>query len=122
MDEALRAIAETPLPPRQLALKPKRLYGLKPRAEWVLVRKLTLDEEVTEAGIILNKEQLKLLKGEVVAFGSKVKGLKVGQEVVYSAFSMAIGDIEELTGDRNLVMVRDEEIYCGLELLEDQCT
>jgi co-chaperonin GroES (HSP10) len=109
------------VPVSKLMPKPRRLYNVWPRHEWVLIRKLSLDNEITEGGIHLNKDQRKTLKGEVVAMGKKVsKDLKVGQEVLYSAFAMKQEDLEELTGDPGLIMVRDEEVYNTLELLSEE--
>lgn len=89
----------------------KKLHRLIPRHEWVLLRKISLDEERTEAGLIINKEQAKSSLGIVVDFGSKVQGLEKGQTVMFSNFSMALDDVEELTGDKRLYQVRDEEVY-----------
>lgn len=96
----------------------KKLHRLIPRHQWVLLRKISLEQEQTEGGIIIDKSQHKSSLGIVIAFGAKVKGLKVGQTVMYSNFSMALHDVQELTGDKNLFQVRDEEVYSVVEPIE----
>lgn len=98
--------------------KPRQLFKVRPRHEWVLVRKLSLDEEVTGAGLVINKDQRKTFHGVVVDMGWKVKHLAIGDTVLFSAFAMKNGDLEEMTGDKNLLMVRDEEVYNTVEPVE----
>jgi Chaperonin 10 Kd subunit len=118
--DEIRAAAVAPLPPvveeasgplPMPKLKARKKHRLIPRLGWVLIRKTSLDEEVTEAGVILNRDNVKLHQGVIEAVGSEVVGLGVNDRVLYSAFGMKLDDIELLTGDKNLFMIRQQEIY-----------
>ena len=87
----------------------------------MLVRKTSLDEEVSEAGIILNRDNVKLHQGVIVEVGAIAyeRGLRIGDPVMYTAFGMDLDDIELLTGDPNLFLIREEEVYCGIEETEE---
>jgi co-chaperonin GroES (HSP10) len=61
---------------------------------------------VSEGGVIIPESQARSTRGMVEAVGPKVKGLKVGDEVLFTAYPI---DIE--LGDKMLALVRDEEIY-----------
>lgn len=124
--EEIRKAALAPLPsvPKEvvaeapkLQAKPRKKHKIHPRREWVLIRKTSLDEEVTEAGVVLNREQVKLHQGEIVAVGKLAarEGLSVGMKVLYSAFGMELDDVELLTGDPNLFQIREEEVYDIIE-------
>jgi hypothetical protein len=93
------------------AVAKKQLYDAVPRHKWVLVRKLTPEEIRTEAGVIVDKSQQRSLMAEVLDFGEAVVGLVKGDKVLISAFGMELEDMEEVTGDRSLSLLRDEEVY-----------
>lgn len=128
--DEVRAAALAPLPPvvEEAAptpkLKPRKKHRLIPRLSWALIRKTSLDEEVTEAGVILKRDNVKLHQGTIEAVGAEAAafGLFVGQQVLYSAFGMKLDDIELLTGDKNLFMIRQQEIYSGVEELDEWIT
>jgi co-chaperonin GroES (HSP10) len=90
---------------------PKQLYSIRPRNEWVAVRKITQDEVKTDSGIILDKSQARTVRAIVVSLGTKVQDLKIGDEVLISNFAMELEDVEEMTGVKDLVIVREEEVY-----------
>jgi hypothetical protein len=120
--DEIRKAALQPLPPVQAEApkpkaKPRKKHRLIPRHEWCLIRKTSLDEEHTEAGLILNREQVKLHQGVIVALGRRAQeaGLEVGMKVLYSAFGMDLDDVELLTGDPNLFQIREEEVYDIIE-------
>jgi chaperonin GroES len=113
MDKATRAAALAPLPPKET--KPRVLRSLRPRGKWVLVKRLTQDEELTPTGLIVDKSQRKSSVGRVISVGSEVTDLVAGDEVLFSKFAMTLEDVEEQTGEKDLFLVRGEEIYSILE-------
>lgn len=112
---------ETPAAP---VLKPRKKHKLHPRMGWVLVRKTSLDEEVTEAGLVLNREKVVLHQGVIEGLGPEAaaNGLSVGMRVMFSAFAMKLDDVELLTGDKNLIQVRHTEVYSVIEELDEFIT
>jgi len=93
------------------AVAEKKKYALKPRGKWVLVRKVTPPEKVTEGGIIVDMSQARSAQAEVIEVGSEVLDLGPSDLVLMSNFPMEIEDVEELTGEKNLYLIREEEIY-----------
>ena len=98
--------------------KAKKKYIVHPRHGWAIVRKLSLEQEVTDAGVIVDKSQAKTYQAEIVETSAHITDLRPGQLVLITAFSMTMEDLEELTGEKDLLMVRDEEIYCWAEEIE----
>lgn len=89
-----------------------------PRHGWVLVRKITQDVEKV-GDVFIDKSQRQSLVGEVVEVSDKPSNLAPGDRVILTAFSMDIPELEDMTGEKNLVMVRDEEIYSRCAPIED---
>ena len=116
VDKATREAALAPLPRKET--KPRLLRSLQPRGEWVLVKRVTQDEEISDGGVIVDKSQRKSSVGIVRAVGSKVDDLVIGDEVLFSKFAMTLEDVEEQTGEKDLFLVRGEEIYSVLEPIE----
>lgn len=94
-------------------------YEIYPRNEWVLIKKLERQETFTDDGIILpggGRSQRGVVVGVAKLpwwkrwFGNGVP-LKKGDIVVYTNFPIQLEDLEELTGEKNLELVRDEEVY-----------
>jgi co-chaperonin GroES (HSP10) len=94
-------------------------HTVQPRNQWVLIKKLEREEMRTQDGLILpggGRSQ----RGRVVStaqlpwwrslLGYRL-GLKQGDIVVYTNFPIELEDLEELTGESNLHLVREEEIY-----------
>lgn len=99
--------------------KTKKKYAVHPRHGWAIVRKLSLEQVTTDAGVIVDRSQAKTFQAEVVEASDVVRNgkivasdLKPGERVIITAFSMTFEDLEELTGEKDLLLVRDEEIYC----------
>ena len=103
---------------RVLELPKKKKYHIRPRHGWVLVRKITQDVEKV-GDVFIDKSQRQSLVGEVMEVSEKVTDLKAGDRVIISAFTMEIPELEELTGQKDLVMLRDEEIYSRCDPDED---
>jgi co-chaperonin GroES (HSP10) len=94
-------------------------HTVQPRNQWVLIKKLEREEMRTEDGVILpggGRSQ----RGRVVSVAKRSwfkrlffggMGLAAGDIVVYTNFPIELEDLEELTGESNLHLVREEEIY-----------
>lgn len=90
-------------------------HTIRPRNQWVLIKKIEREEMQTGDGIILpggGRSQ----RGRVVAVAKmpwwkRSLDLNVGDIVVYTNFPIELEDLEELTGEKNLHLVREEEVY-----------
>jgi co-chaperonin GroES (HSP10) len=104
-----------------VAEKPEDVaFDLIPRHEWVLIKEMRQEEQRTEGGVVLPGEDFFLLQAKsskhtyavVVEIGDKVKpDLNRGDVVLVTKFSLTIDGVEQVTGDSDLRLVRDEEIY-----------
>lgn len=96
------------------------LYKLRARGKWVLIRMLAKEERVSAGGIYLSQAQAKTQHGIIEDVdSSEVPDLFKGDIVVFTNFPNALDDIEELTGQRDLYLVRDEEIYASAFPIDD---
>jgi co-chaperonin GroES (HSP10) len=95
-------------------------FQLVPRGKWALVREMIQQESVTEGGIVqpgadffmLAKKDSKHTYAVILELGAEVKpDLQKGDVVIVTKFSMKIEGVEQVVGDPNVKMVRDEEIY-----------
>jgi hypothetical protein len=100
----------------------KTRYSIHPRNGWVLIRMIPLQDEL-HGDVLVDKSQARTLRAEVVEASTKHDGsptdLQPGDIVIVSAFPLEIEDLEEMTGERNLVMLRDEEIYSRCVPIEE---
>jgi len=98
----------------------RKFYELKARGKWVLIRMIAQEERISEGGIRIREAQARTQHGHVVDVDTaEVRGLAVGQIVVFTNFPNALDDVEELTGERDLYLVREEEIYAAAEEITD---
>lgn len=93
----------------QAQVAEKVQYDVQPLQKWVLIRKVFRKESVTEGGLILKAGE-RSQRGEVVAAPPDIP-LDPGDMVIFTNFPIELEDLEELTGDKNLKLVRYEEIY-----------
>lgn len=135
MDEE-RAVEEQPIEVKDNRrfeesgdLKPeakKKKYEVKPRKLWVLIRQMTEEEARTEAGVVMPGEDFFLMdkgkpksqRGIIVALSQEITDLQVGDYVIFTNFPIDLEDIEELTGSKDLKLVRDEEVYASVRECE----
>lgn len=96
-----------------LASLQKQLYEFVPRHKWAIIRKLSRDESQTDTGLTIRAQQ-RSSRGEIVAVSEEIHDLAVGDIIAFSNFAMEVEDSEELCGEKDLFMVRDEEIYAKL--------
>ena len=104
-----------------VAEKPEDVrFELIPRHEWVLIKEMRQSEQRTEAGVVLPGEDFFLSQAKsakhtyavVIEVGDKVKpDLQKGDVVLVTKFSLTIDGVEQVTGDPELRLVRDEEVY-----------
>lgn len=93
-----------------LEAAPKTKFGIQPFGKWVLIRKVIREQAKNEAGIILPGGG-RSSRGEVLAVGNEAQHIHVGDLVVFTNYPIELEDIEELTGDDELKLVRAEEVY-----------
>jgi len=101
----------------------KEKWAISPRHEWVLIRQYREEEKKTEGGVItpgedfflMDKGKPKSQRGIVVAVSEKITDLSPGDFVIFTNFPIDLEDIEELTGDAELKLVRDEEVYASVK-------
>lgn len=94
-------------------------YDLKARGLWVLIRMIAKEERVTAGGLIVSAGQAKTRHGEIVDCSPTITDLKPGDVVIFTNFVNEVDDVEELTGRRDLFLVRDEEVYARAEKITD---
>lgn len=96
-------------------------FELIPRNEWVLIKEMRTGEQRTAGGVITPGEDFFMNQGKsakhtyavILSKGDKVKDdLNVNDVVLVTKFSLTIEGAEEVTGDPDVRLVRDEEIYC----------
>ena len=51
----------------------------------------------------------------MVAVSSRISDIHAGDMVIFTNFPIELPDLEELTGDKNLCLVRGEEIFAVAE-------
>jgi hypothetical protein len=89
---------------------------LLPRNEWVLVRPIVEGEYRVPVGggdaelVLPDSSAKRSTIGTVVAFGHKVFGLKIGDEVLLTAFGMDVDLGTPLHKDMHY-LVREEAVY-----------
>jgi co-chaperonin GroES (HSP10) len=101
----------------------KESWMVAPRHEWVLIRQYREEEKKTDGGVIapgedffmMDKGKPKSQRGIVVAVSEKIHDLMPGDVVIFTNFPIDLEDIEELTGDKELKLVRDEEVYAKVK-------
>lgn len=101
----------------------KEKWEIRPRHAWVLIRQHRAQEKVTDGGVIqpgedfflMDKGKPKSQRGIVVAVSDAVKDLEPGDFVIFTNFPIDLEDIEELTADPELKLVRDEEVYASVK-------
>jgi len=100
---------------------PERKFELIPRHEWVLIKEMRQGEQKTEAGVVMPGEDFFMNQNKspkhsyavVLALGDNVKpDLHVKDVVLVTKFSLTIEGAEQVTGDPDVRLVRDEEVYC----------
>lgn len=100
---------------------PERKFELIPRHEWVLIKEMRQGETKTDAGVVLPGEDFFLNQNKspkhsyavVLAVGDLVKpDIQVKDVVLVTKFSLTIEGAEQVTGDPDVRLVRDEEVYC----------
>lgn len=87
---------------------------LRPRNEWVVIRKVDPKDRISSGGVVITEGQAKSSLGEVVSFSAKVTDLERGDLVIFTNFAQALAELEDATGEKNLFLVREEEVYAVL--------
>jgi co-chaperonin GroES (HSP10) len=97
--------------------------AIEPLSNWVLIRKYVAEEKLTEEGVIIPAAQARSQRGLVVAasepsgpYAAQLVRLHPGDVVIYTNFPLEIeNDLEDLTGEKGLDLVRYEEVYARVK-------
>lgn len=87
------------------------MFELEALHGWVVIRKVEQQERIKDGVVIPGGG--KSSRGIVVAAPTET-GLHEGDEVIFTNFSILVEDLEEITGDKTLQLVRHEEVYVRL--------
>lgn len=99
---------------------PRVKHVLRARGKWVVIKPVGTVEQISVGGIVLPNNSAGVQKGIVVSVDEAiVEDLKPGMLVVFSNFPQDLDQIEELTGDRTLLLIREEEIYAEAQPTEE---
>ena len=98
------------------AVLEKKASKIRPLNQWVLIRQVQREEVQTAEGVILPGGG-RSSRGSVVAVAKGIP-LAIGDLVIFTNFPIELEDLEEVTGDRNLKLVRFEEVYAVIEPCE----
>jgi co-chaperonin GroES (HSP10) len=90
-------------------------FEIEPLQKWVLIRKIEREEKIVDGVVIPGGG--KSSRGIVVARAEGV-ALDKGDLVIFTNFPIELEDLEEITGDKALKLVRYEEVYARVK----QCT
>lgn len=93
----------------------EKRFTIRPREEWVLLRKLIRGEEMVDGVIRPEAKDERSQRGQVVSVPSRILDLHPGDIVIFTNFPIELPDLEDLTGDKNLCLVRGEEIFAVAE-------
>jgi hypothetical protein len=96
----------------RVAEPPPDVFELECLHGWVVIRKFQQAERI-EKGVVIPGGG-KSSRGIVVSAAPET-GLHEGDEVIFTNFSILIEDLEDITGDRSLQLVRFEEVYLRLK-------
>jgi co-chaperonin GroES (HSP10) len=94
---------------------------IRPVNDWVLIRKAEVQDKIAGENILLPESQARSSTGIVVAAAPGLL-VKEGDEVIFTNFPIELEDLEEVTGDKKLNLVRMEEIYAILEPIPPETT
>ena len=81
-----------------------------PRKDWVLIQ-VEEAKDKKYGSIVLTEGQVKGNIGRVVAVANNVTDLQRGDLVVFTNYPLDLPELEDATGDRNIKLVREEEVY-----------
>lgn len=104
---------------------------VRPINGWVLIRKIVPKDIESEGGVVVTQGQERSQMGEVVAaskgyvYGNGVEipaPCQVGDVVIYTNYPIELDDIQRLTEDKLLHLVRFEEIFGIVEDAEEVAT
>jgi co-chaperonin GroES (HSP10) len=100
-----------------IRLSEMRRRRVRPINDWVLIRKIEVKDKQSDAGVVITESQARSSTGVVIAAAPGLI-VKEGDEVIFTNFPIELEDLEEVTGDKKLNLVRMEEIYAVLEPIE----
>lgn len=87
------------------------------RGKWVLIKPVEKDALETRSGLLLpqTEERDQKSQGEVLSVGEEVKGIKVGQTVIYGTYAGENIAMKENTEKVEYKMLHDDDIIAFIE-------
>ena len=88
-----------------------------PRGEWLLIKPIVDESTENESGLIIPQSEEKEQKsqGVVKSIGEKVKGIKVGDTVVFGAFAGEQLKVKEGSQEIDYKLILDEDIIAFVQ-------
>ena len=114
----------------QSAVAVEKQIKIRPRGNWVVIKKVIREEVIQDGVIVPGAENLitkddRSQRGIVVAlsksagrdrWGSEIPwDIAIGDTVIFTNYPMDIPAVEELTGETNLVLVQADEVFAVAE-------
>jgi len=83
-----------------------------PRGKWVLIKPIEKEARETEYGLILpaSQEQEQKAQGTIQVIGDEIKGLKIGDVVIYGAYAGENLKTRENNKEIDYKLLLDEDI------------
>lgn len=95
----------------------KKTKIIQPRGKWVLVLPASAETKENEYGLLApaNVESEQKAQGTVEAFGSEVTDLKVGDTVVYGAYSGELLKVRENGKEIEYKLILEEDVIAFIK-------
>lgn len=88
-----------------------------PRNEWLLIKPLVKESQENERGLLIpaNEEKEQKAQGIVEAIGDKVKGVKVGDRVVFGAYAGEQLKVRDGNQEVDYKLLLDEDVIAFIK-------
>lgn len=115
-DKAFPGASEQFLKLKTVPISERTYYDIDPLWKWVLCRKIEREVNAFGEGIVGAIDADRSQIGVVVSISEVCvqKKIQVGDRVMFTNYALLLPDIEEATGRKDLLLIREEEIYCRL--------
>lgn len=95
----------------------KQKMKIQPRGKYILVHPAEPEARENEFGIITptNVEQEQKAQGEVLAVGSEIKDVKVGDRVIYGAYAGESIKMKESLKELDYKLLHDDDVIAFIK-------
>jgi co-chaperonin GroES (HSP10) len=117
VDKAFPAQSEEFLKLRAVPISERVYYEAEPLWKWVLIRKLEREVNAFGGDVVGKVDTTRSQTGIILAISDLCvqKKLKVDDRVLFTNYPMMLPDLLEATGEKDVMLIREEEIYCVLK-------